>query len=500
MEKQKQTPVVIFGGTSEGRELAEYAQEYQIPVMVSVVSGYGESLLQESAVVRVHTGALKEEDMRAFLMETGTKLVMDATHPYARVVTEQVSSLCAALQIPYKRILRDPSQVEMEQNGSGAGLFLADSIEEAVNYLKADDRPVLLTTGSKELEKFVADPACKDRIYARVLPDSQVLKKCEELGIRGAHVIAMQGPFSTELNTALLRTAHAGWLVTKEAGKRGGFAEKLEAARACGVSVIVIRRPVQEEGISLNEAKQLMDAYRISKRQEKKENPLPDKTSETGARSLSLIGMGMGGGRQLTLEALDALKQCDAVFGASRMLRDVEKWICGKQQEAFYQPDQILDWLETHPQVSHAAVICSGDTGFYSGSGSMMRELHTRWPQETACPYQVQVYPGISSVSALAARFQISWEDACLASAHGRDCDVAELVKQHKLVFLLLDSSQNLKTICQTLTAAGLGKTRIFAGARMGYEEEQNICGMAEELTDQETDSLTAVFLERNEE
>ena len=182
------------------------------------------------------------------------------------------------------------------------------------------------------------------------------------------------------------------------------------------------------------------------------------------------------------------------------MLRDVEKWICGKQQEAFYQPDQILDWLETHPQVSHAAVICSGDTGFYSGSGSMMRELHTRWLQETACPYQVQVYPGISSVSALAARFQISWEDACLASAHGRDCDVAELVKQHKLVFLLLDSSQNLKTICQTLTAAGLGKTRIFAGARMGYEEEQNICGMAKELTDQETDSLTAVFLERNEE
>ena len=172
MEKQKQTPVVIFGGTSEGRELAEYAQEYQIPVVVSVVSGYGESLLQESAVVRVHTGALNEEDMRAFLMETGTKLVMDATHPYARVVTEQVSSLCAALQIPYKRILRDPSQVEMEQNGSGAGLFLADSIEEAVNYLKADDRPVLLTTGSKELEKFAVDPACKDRIYARVLPDS----------------------------------------------------------------------------------------------------------------------------------------------------------------------------------------------------------------------------------------------------------------------------------------------------------------------------------------
>ncbi len=37
----------------------------------------------------------------------------------------------------------------------------------------------------------------------------------------------------------------------------------MEAARQCGVSVVVIRRPVQEEGISLEEAKERMDAYRV---------------------------------------------------------------------------------------------------------------------------------------------------------------------------------------------------------------------------------------------
>lgn len=70
---QRQASVVIFGGTSEGRELAEYAESHRIPVLVSVVSGYGESLLRESDMVRVHTGALDETAMRQFLQETAPK-------------------------------------------------------------------------------------------------------------------------------------------------------------------------------------------------------------------------------------------------------------------------------------------------------------------------------------------------------------------------------------------------------------------------------------------
>ena len=134
------------------------------------------------------------------------------------------------------------------------------------------------------------------------------LKKCEDLGLHGAHIIAMQGPFSVELNCALLCTVQAGWLVTKEAGKRGGFAEKMEAAKQCGVSVVVIRRPVHEEGISLEEAKRQMDAYRTAR------PPENSVTDGTGKRFLSMIGMGMGGGRQLTLEALEVLERSDIVL------------------------------------------------------------------------------------------------------------------------------------------------------------------------------------------
>ncbi|MEI3167670.1 MAG: cobalt-precorrin-7 (C(5))-methyltransferase [Lachnospiraceae bacterium] len=129
-----------------------------------------------------------------------------------------------------------------------------------------------------------------------------------------------------------------------------------------------------------------------------------------------------------------------------------------------------------------------------------MRELKARFGEVESSPYEVTVYPGISSVSALAARFGISWDDACLASAHGRDCDAAALLKEHEKVFLLLDSSMNLRQICRILKDADMGNTRIYAGVRMGYEDERKIYGTAEEMTDIETNSLTAVFLEREKD
>ena len=73
----------------------------------------------------------------------------------------------------------------------------------------------------------------------------------------------MQGPFSRELNVALLREFGIGVLVTKASGVAGGFWEKVEAARECGVELVVIHRPVnEEEGCSLEQVEQmLVDDY-----------------------------------------------------------------------------------------------------------------------------------------------------------------------------------------------------------------------------------------------
>lgn len=510
---ERRSRVLIFGGTSEGRELVEYAERSHVPVLVSVVSEYGEQLLQESRYVRVRQGALSREEMKTLLMEEHPELVLDATHPYARIVTEQIRELCKSCGISCQRVIReatdrisDNGQTEVingiQQSGQTAeadrtqpGIYRVKSVEEAVAVLTQDREPVLLTTGSKELAAFAKEPQLKNRLYARVLPDSRVLASCEALGIHGPQLIAMQGPFSVSMNRALLEQTGAKWLVTKEAGSRGGFVEKLQAARECAVSVIVIERPAEESGLSLAQAEALLEQYG-EKNPEMTDDMGASDDQNRPARELYLIGMGMGGGRQLTLEAVEVLKQCDAVLGAPRMLKDVAEWTAQAVREACYLPEPVLDWLEHHLECRKAAVVYSGDTGFFSGSGSLLKKVQ----EESRLPdWNIRVLPGISSVSNLCAAMGISWDHMYLASAHGRACDVVKLVKEHERVFLLLGGSENLQTVSRRLTEAGYGKTRVRAGIRMGYAEEAWIDRQAEQLADISRDAgeLAAVVLER---
>lgn len=473
--------VCVFGGTAEGRELAEYCARLQIPAVISVVSEYGSRLLPKAEGLDIRQGALDEDGIRTLLTRERPALVLDATHPYAQVVTTTLVQVCQELQVPYQRVRRESSRYDE----AGSVVVVKDAAA-AVAYLQDQVGAVLVTTGSKELSGFTALNHNTERIFARVLPDSKVIAVCEEYGIRGSHLIGMQGPFSTELNIAMLRQTGARWLVTKESGDSGGFEEKLAAAKACGATVVVIGRSAEENGITLAEARRLLLPFSCRQSQ---------KRSRQHSRQLYLIGMGMGGGRQLTQEAAAALKSCQAVLGANRMLQDIKEWIDGKETAGIYLAQDILSWLNTHPQYQTVGIVYSGDTGFYSGSRSLLRALADGNSGITGD--KVTVFPGISTVSALCARLQTSWENVCLASIHGRDGDVLALLAQHERVFLLLGGNQTLSGLCRRLVAGGYGEVWIRAGERLGYPEEIIHTGTARQLQEVETAALTAVLLEK---
>ena len=469
------TKAVIFGGTAEGRELAEFCADNRILAVVSVVSEYGRRLLPDGPDLMVHCGAMGEEEMEQFLLSRRPELVLDATHPYAAVVSECLARVCEKQKLTYFRVVRE----ERKSSRDFCVITVPDAAEAAA-ILKNDLEKVFVTTGSKELEVFTAIPEYKERIYARVLPDSRVIAGCERLGISGKHLIAMQGPFSEELNRAMLVQTGARWLVTKDSGSRGGFEEKLLAAEACQASVIVIGRPVKETGITLAQAKKRLLVY-----------------AKPGKRSLSLIGMGMGGAGQMTLEAAEALEHCQAVLGAPRMLADAASKIRGKRTEKIYLGAEILDWLEKNPQYRSVGVLYSGDTGFYSGSSLLIEKLKQENRQNE---WDVTVCPGISTVSGLCARLKTSWESIYLGSIHGRSADVPELLNRHPRVFLLLGGSDSVKHLAGILSDAGYGNVRITVGERLGYEDERICTGTASQMRTQEFDPLSAVLLERTQE
>ena len=247
--------ILIFGGTAEGRCLAEYGVQQGISVAVSVVSEYGKRVMGDMPGLSVYCKALDKDGICSLLEEEKPHLVLDATHPYAVTVTGEIIHACKEEGVRLLRVVRDMSGEEADERANRyKAAFWVHTPGEAAEILARDGKPVLFTTGSKELGFFAEVEKLRGRIYARVLPDSQVIAKCEHMGIRGKHLIAMQGPFSEEMNRALIREIGAGWLVTKESGSRGGFEEKMAAASSCNIPVVVIRRPKQEKGISFEEA------------------------------------------------------------------------------------------------------------------------------------------------------------------------------------------------------------------------------------------------------
>ena len=240
--------LLIFSGTTEGRKLSCRLAARGADVTVCVATDYGTEEQGAHKGVTVLTGRKTEEEMTALLREF--TLCVDATHPYAVEASKNIRAACAAAGVPYRRLLREKSET--------ADAVTVSDASDAAAYLAKTEGNILLTTGAKELSAFAAlDP---DRLYPRVLPSHEGLAACEAAGVPHRNVIAMQGPFSRELNAALIRQYHIAYVVTKDGGATGGFPEKAEAARETGATLIVLRRP-EESGGSFAEILKECEAY-----------------------------------------------------------------------------------------------------------------------------------------------------------------------------------------------------------------------------------------------
>ena len=202
---------------------------------------------------------MDQEQIEGFLKEKDIRLVIDATHPFAITATENIRAACGRTGVRYVRCLREEARnpgTYVSAEGSGE-MIVVDSVRQAVDYLKTTQGNILIATGSKELRLYTEIDGYQDRCFARVLSTPEAVEESAKQGFQGRHLIAMQGPFSREMNLALLRYADAAYFVTKESGKAGGFEEKLEAARQAGAVPVVIGRP-REAGESLERTKEIL--------------------------------------------------------------------------------------------------------------------------------------------------------------------------------------------------------------------------------------------------
>ncbi|MCR5619940.1 MAG: precorrin-6A reductase [Lachnospiraceae bacterium] len=468
------TGCIVFSGTTEGRNLSDALSAHRIKHIVCVAGKYGEEMMEEDPCREVHVGRMDAEEMKGFFSASGLSeeaIIVDATHPYASEVTKNIKAACAEKNLRYIRVIRSGDE-------SIAGDFPRyATVEDCAKALNNTDSNILLTTGSKELGVYVKNVSedVLARTYVRVLPSVESLEKCAEAGIEKTHIIAMHGPFSRDMNAALIRQYSIKHLVTKESGEAGGFDEKIGSAMDEGIIAHIIERPSKEEGMSVSAAISIVLG------------------ESAPAMTVTLAGIGMGSKDCMTCAVSEAINECDILFGAERLLEGITR----KKAYKMYKASDIIPVLEREKPIK-PVILFSGDSGFYSGTAGMIAALR-KWDPDV----HITVLPGISSFSYMAAKLGISYDDAVLFSLHGRDDErnlslLAEKVKYNAKVITLLSGSKDIRKAVALIKEQDING-RLIAGIDLSYDREKIVSMTFDEAAEFDEEGIVTAVLINDE-
>ena len=223
------------------------------------------------------------------------------------------------------------------------------------------------------------------------------------------------------------------------------------------------------------------------------------------SQQIILAGIGMGSGDVITEEVRQLIVEADCLIGAERMITSAQKIRSmnglsmrqcernNRNEGVFikeYRTEEIVSYIKEHKEHSKIGILLSGDTGFYSGAKKLKERL------TEVCSDQIKIYPGISSLSYLASKVGVSWEDAKILSLHGKDMNFVQTIHRHSKTFLLLGGKDTGRHFYETLLEYGLGDVQVHVGCQMSYEEEKILSGKLYEMKAEDFEGLCAVLVE----
>ena len=229
--------ILVLGGTSDSLRICELLNQSSLKYVLSVTTNYGKELASKYAS-HILLNKMTKDDMVKLIEDKSINLIIDATHPYAAEVSQNAIKASYETKTEYLRYERKSIIDEIDD----PNIIKVNDINEACELANKIGRNIFLATGSKNLKYFIDNLRDKN-IFVRVLPTSDVIKQCEDMGLNADNIIAMKGPFTEEMNEILYKNYNIDLIITKESGNEGGFIEKITPCQKLGISSIIITRP-----------------------------------------------------------------------------------------------------------------------------------------------------------------------------------------------------------------------------------------------------------------
>lgn len=244
--------ILLLSGTSDGIELIKLLNPTGKKYIVSSATDYGTRLAMEAGAERAITGILDFNGLIVLAAEERIDTIIDASHPFATEISQNAINASKKIGIKYIRYQRPETSLPKHDKIH----FVRNFQEGGIMASELGNR-VFYTGGSNNFEEFLLNCTAK-KVYIRVLPVPDIIKKCIELGLMMEDIIAMKGPFSKSLNKEMFREYQADVLVTKDSGQAGGTPEKVLGALENNMEIVVIERPIIDYPFVTSDIKEII--------------------------------------------------------------------------------------------------------------------------------------------------------------------------------------------------------------------------------------------------
>ena len=227
--------ILLLAGTGEGRALAKFCAKAKLPVIASLAGVTRNPL---SLDIPTRSGGFGDAaGFKQYLKSKNITAILDATHPFAHRITQRSFDIAKEMGIPFLLFERPAWTPSVNDRWIGI-----TNESEAAWYIPPGSR-VFLATGRQSLSKF------------KNLDNSEVI--CRQIEPPKSSFPWPNGrfhigtpPFSEIEEISLFKTLSIDFLVVKNAG---GVASrtKLDAARALGITVLMLARPKQSGALTV---------------------------------------------------------------------------------------------------------------------------------------------------------------------------------------------------------------------------------------------------------
>jgi len=219
--------ILVFGGTTEGRKAVEVLEEGGSPYYYSTKTGEQDLTLHHGQRI---DGALDAEAMQNFCRENDIRLIVDAAHPFATQLHQTIAEVSDALKIPairYERIF--------PERDSSLEWFASLEWFDSYDQVPHDIKTLLATTGVQSISKLKPLEAAGVKVYYRILNRESSIALAQKQGATMEQLYYFEDPKDVPVE--------ADAILLKESGLSGGFQEKVDAAKAKGMRILVLKRP-----------------------------------------------------------------------------------------------------------------------------------------------------------------------------------------------------------------------------------------------------------------